>query len=180
MTQIFFDKNGVISLGTNSKEKDLTPSGRIIINGRSKDDRCDVCGRHMSELTPFGGPGDPLVGDFSGELLVKKFRPEGPYNEEAEKAWEEYEKEFPSKVISEQLIADGIRDVKFEKREDPLPWFTAKFGEGKGEELYWAGQLYSGVGASWECRDCAVLDLDEYFEKLSQLEEAHSSEPNYA
>jgi rubredoxin len=168
---MFFDENGVISLGAVSKEEDLTPTGRIIINGPPKDGRCDVCGRHMSELIPFGGAGDPLVGDFSGELLVKKFRPAGPYNKEAVKAWEEYEKEFPLKIISEQPIADGIRDVKFEKREDPLPWFIAKFGEDKGEELYWAGLAYDQVGASWECRDCAVLDLDEYFEKLKELRE---------
>jgi hypothetical protein len=169
MTQMFFEKNGVISLGAVSKEEDLTPNGRIIINGPPKDGRCDVCGRHMSELTPFGGPGDPLVGDFSGELLVKKFRPAGPYDEEAMKAWEEYEKEFPLKIISEQPIADGISHIEYEKLAEPLHWFIAKFGKNKGEKLYWVGLAYGQVDPSWECRDCAVLDLDQYFEKLKEL-----------
>jgi hypothetical protein len=32
--------------------------------------RCDCCGKHMSELKPYGKAGDPLVGDLNGELLV--------------------------------------------------------------------------------------------------------------
>jgi hypothetical protein len=35
---------------------------------------CDVCGRPTATLRPFGGPGDPLVGDFSGCRLVKMYR----------------------------------------------------------------------------------------------------------
>ena len=171
MTQMFFDMNGVISLGAVSKEEDLTPKGRIIINGPPKDGRCDVCGRHMSELAPFGGPGDPLVGDFSGELLVKKYRRFGPYDEEAVKAWEEYEK------LGE---LDDKREVEFPKmKRNPLLWFIAKFGKDKGKELFLAGMAYGQVGSSWECRDCAVLDLDEYFEKLSQIEEADLSGSNH-
>jgi hypothetical protein len=179
MTQIFFNKNGVISLEAVSKEEDLIPTGRIIINCPPRDGRCDVCGRHMSELTPFGGPGDPLVGDFSGELLVKKFKPAGPYNGEAMKAWEEYEEECPMVVKSERPVADGISHIEYEEREEPLHWFIATFGNDKGQELYLAGLAYSQVGPSWECRDCSVLDLDEYFEKLSQIKEADLSGPNY-
>ena len=41
----------------------------------SDDNRCDCCGRHVRELKPFGGPGDPLVGDFTGKYLVKHYRP---------------------------------------------------------------------------------------------------------
>ena len=41
------------------------------------------------QLKPFGGPGDPLVGDFSGAYLIKKWRPDGPYHEEAESALSE-------------------------------------------------------------------------------------------
>jgi hypothetical protein len=147
MTRIFFNENGVIIPSAISKEEDLKLTGRIIINAPPEDGRCDVCGRHISELKPFGGPGDPLVGDFTGEFLVKRGRPAGPYDEEAEKAWDEAEKAT---------------------HDDPLPWFIAKFGKEKGEDLYWAGQLYGCVGKSWECRDCIVLDLDEYFEKIKK------------
>jgi rubredoxin len=45
-----------------------------LINPPPEDHRCEVCGRHVSELKPFGGAGDPLVGDFTGAFLVKKFR----------------------------------------------------------------------------------------------------------
>jgi hypothetical protein len=148
MTQMFFDENEVIGLGAVSKEEDL------------KDGRCDVCGRHMSELTPFGGPGDPLTGDFTGELLVKRWRHTGPYDEEAEKAWEEARKEIP-------------------EMEDELPWFIEKFGEEKGNALFWAGILYGSTVASYECRDCVVLDFDEYFKKVSQIEEADLSGSNH-
>jgi hypothetical protein len=51
---------------------------------------------------------------------------------------------------------------------DPLPWFIDKYGQEKGERLYWSGQAYGCIGASWECRDCIVLDLDEYFVKVAQ------------
>ena len=44
------------------------------VNPPPADGRCECCGTHMSELKPFGGSGDPLVGDFTGALLVKKFR----------------------------------------------------------------------------------------------------------
>jgi len=46
----------------------------VRINPPPSDERCECCGRHVSELKPFGGPGDPLVGDFSGALLAKHFR----------------------------------------------------------------------------------------------------------
>jgi hypothetical protein len=87
MTQKLFEGNGVISLGAISKEEDLTPTHRISISGPPADGRCNVCGKHITELKPFGGPGDPLVGDFTGELLVKTWRSAGPYDEEAEKQW---------------------------------------------------------------------------------------------
>jgi len=74
----------------------------VRINPPPSDGRCECCRRHVSELKPFGGPGDPLVGDFSGALLVKHFR--------------------------------------------------CICGEGQ-------------VDASWECRDCFVLD-DEEFRKI--------------
>lgn len=167
-------------LDTVNNQEDLKrPTGTIRINPPPEDGRCEVCGRHINELKPFGGRSNPLVGDFTGALLIKKFRPAGPYNEEAVKAWEGYEKECQVVVKSEQPIADGINHIEYEEREEPLHWFIAKFGKNKGEELYWMGLAYGQVGASWECRDCFVLELDKYFEKLSQIKEADLSGPNY-
>ena len=54
------------------------PSGSLIINGPPDHGCCNICNRHISELEPFGGPGDPCVGDFSGMKLLKKFREELP------------------------------------------------------------------------------------------------------
>ena len=103
MTEKLIDKNGVISLGSIDKEKDLKPEPGININPPPPSGRCECCRKHISELRPFGGPGDPLVGDFTGEYLVK-----------------------------------GWRD----------------FG--------------GCVCSTWECRDCFVLNEDEFLEKLKQ------------
>jgi hypothetical protein len=148
MTQILFASNGLVSLGAVNKEEDLKPRG-LSINPPPEDGRCDVCGRPMSELKPYGGPGDPLVGDFSGELLVKRWRRDAPYDAEAEEAWKRAEE-----MTNEEA--------------DPLPWFIANYGEDEGQRLYWAGQFHGSIGKSWECRDCIVLDEGEYFEQLAK------------
>jgi hypothetical protein len=46
------------------------------------------CGKHISELKQFGGPGDPLVGDFRGAKLVKTFRQEFPNYAQVGASWE--------------------------------------------------------------------------------------------
>jgi len=48
------------------------------INPPPMNKRCECCGRHIKDLKPFGGKGDPLVGDFKGALLVKTFRESVP------------------------------------------------------------------------------------------------------
>ena len=48
------------------------------INPPPADERCCICRRHVDELPPFGGAGDPLVGDFSGAKLVKHWREDMP------------------------------------------------------------------------------------------------------
>jgi len=150
MVTKIFDNNGIVSFDSISSEDDLKLRPRININPPPSDGRCDCCGRHMGELKPFGKAGDPLVGDFEGALLIKKFRPDGPYDEKAEKAWDKAEK---------HLADAGCKD------KDPLEWLIKKYGKEKGEKFYWSSQAYGQVGKSWECRDCAVLDSDEYFEK---------------
>lgn len=140
------------------KEEELQQIGRFPINPSPNDGRCDVCGKHISELNPFGGSGNPLLGNFSGALLVKRWRPEGPYNPEAEKARKEAEKEVP----------DG---------EDPLPWFVSKYGEEKGNRLYGSAVLYNDYSRpSWECRNCVCLGTNGYFEVIDKRLEENTSE----
>ncbi len=142
------------SLGAVSKEEDLKKGG---INPPPPDGRCDVCGRHISELKPFGGADDPLEGDFTGELLVKQWRPLGPYNEEALEAAEEAKKALKAAPRNKPL-----------ESKDVLEWYISRYGKERGEGLYYAVSAWDCVGASWMCRDCIILEDDEYFEKLNQ------------
>ena len=151
MSEIIIKRKGLTSLGSVESEEDLKPRPGINLNAPPEDDRCDCCGRHISELKPYGGPGDPLVGDFTGALLIKKFRPDGPYDEEAEKAFEEAEKRY-------------WRD----DFDHPLGWLIDKYGKEKTMEMYDAICLNGSVGESWECRDCVVLNVNEYHEKQNQ------------
>jgi hypothetical protein len=141
MATKFFENNGKISLATIASEQDLPPKvGIINMNPPPQDGRCECCGRHLSELKPFGKAGDPLVGDFDGALLVKRWRPDGPYDEDHG--------------------GDGF--------EDPLNWLISEYGEKKGTKFYWKAQFHDSIGKSWECRDCIVLDEAEYFAIMSQ------------
>jgi hypothetical protein len=118
-------------------------------------DSCEVCGKHTSKLKPFGGRGDPLLDEFRGEFLIITWRPAGPYDEEAQSAWEEAEKAIAN--------THGSNDL--------LRWFTAKYGKQKGKKLYDKGLAYRSLSPSSECRDCIVLDEDDYFEKLAQRDQ---------
>ena len=53
-------------------------SQQVHINPPPRDEKCECCGKHIKDLKPFGGHGDPLVGDFKGALLVKTFREDVP------------------------------------------------------------------------------------------------------
>ncbi len=53
---------------------------KVWINAPPDDLRCEICHKHVDVLEPFGGAGDPLVGDFAGAKLVKKFREDLPGN----------------------------------------------------------------------------------------------------
>lgn len=156
MTQILFQEDWVISLGAIGKEENWKQTGCFIINPPPPDGRCEVCGRHLRELKPFGGPGDPLVGDFSDELLVKTFRPDFPLPDEIREVNKRAKKE------------ESIRS-----KDDFESWLIANYSEDERkrlDEIYemWQETGLNQVGKSWECRDCIVLDNDEYFEKLRQ------------
>jgi len=108
---------------------------------------CHVCGKHISQLKPFGGPGDPLVGDFEGQLLVKTYRSVSPVDEEAEKALAGFEEE------------PGYEG-------DLHAWLISKYGKEKGEQFYEYERSGRIIDKSWECRDCILLDNNEYFKKI--------------
>jgi len=55
----------------------LMPSTGTIVRPPPGDLRCEVCQRPPGELSPFGGPGNPLSGDYSGAVLVKRRRTKG-------------------------------------------------------------------------------------------------------
>jgi hypothetical protein len=149
MSQKIIEGNGIVSSTNVDCEKDLRPQPGININSPPPwEEICDCCLRNISELKPFGGPGDPLAGDFTGRYFVKKYRPAGPYDEKYERLFKEAES---------RCEEEGFTDV--------FKYLKNKYGEEEGENIFiWAEFFYS-VGSSWECRDCFVLDDDEYFKK---------------
>lgn len=124
----------------NNGKNDLKTKPNVIVYPLPDYAECHCCGRHISELTPFDGK-------FEGSLLIRRYRREAPYSEEAEKAVDE----------AEEHCCNGGR---------PMDWMIAKYGKKKGEILYMMGQGSSTVGSSWECRDCIFLAEADYFEKL--------------
>ena len=111
---------------------------KLAINPPPIDRKCQRCGKHTSELKPFGKEGDPLVGNFEGALLVKTFR---AMNEEVDDELD--------KILSEyQNLGDG--------EGDNISELETKYGKEKVEQAFFYDQLSNTVEASWECRDCIV------------------------
>ena len=127
-------------------EDDLKLRPGTNLNPPPSDGRCHCCEKHISQLKPFGKAGDPLVGDFDGAYLVKKFRPDAPYCK-----------------LSEEAMLEA------EKHADPTAWLIEKYGEKEAEMISLRVDAHGSVGKSWECRDCAILDENEYFEIRSKL-----------
>jgi hypothetical protein len=115
------------------------------------DFKCNCCKRHILELRPFGGPGDPLDGDFTGSLLVKTRRSFGPYVEEAEKAVRKAERCYKS---------DGY--------DNYFDWMIDEYGKEEADRFDSAHFCYHDSLPRWECRDCIVLDTNKYHEKLDR------------
>ena len=55
----------------------LMPTNLTIVRPPPGDLRCEVCRRSPDEVKRYGGPGDPLEGDYSGAILVKRQRSRG-------------------------------------------------------------------------------------------------------
>jgi len=127
------------------------------------DGKCDCCGKHIRELKPFGGPGDPLEDDYTGALLVKSCAPCGPYIDEVEKAFQEAERYYKS---------DGF--------ENNWDWLIDKYGEEKFKAFDYAHFYHHHPTSCWECRDCVILNMDEYSEILKRkLEKKGYQKPYY-
>jgi len=122
----------------------------IHINPPPRDRKCECCGRHTSELRPFGKAGDPLVGDFDGVLLLKNFRAMTWHREE----WDDILKEVYEQCRNTESWEDFESDL------------IKQVGEEKAQELLSYDQAVNTVSASWECRDCFILYGKEFFTKL--------------
>lgn len=97
---------------------------------------CYRCNKDSNELKPFGGPGDPLVGNFTGQKLVKTFRAlyEGPDIEKYEN-------------ILNKLDSTASNILELEN----------EFGKEEVDNAFNYDQAKSTIGSSWECRDCIIL-----------------------
>jgi hypothetical protein len=111
----------------------------ISINPPPSDRRCEKCGKHVSELKPFGGPGDPLVGDFTGTLLLKNYRSmyEG-------QPIEEYEK----------ILSEVAYDI--DNQTDNIKELEDKYGKELLDKVITYDQICNTISASWECRNCFI------------------------
>jgi len=135
------------------------PPVKIHINPPPQDKRCERCGRHISELKPFGGAGDPLVGDFSGALLIKTFRSMADFTEK------EHEKDPElKKNLEEMRVLDGrFGEIMYKggistgiEYEQVREIMVKEIGEEKMNQLDGFMELNGTVSASWECRDCVI------------------------
>ena len=108
----------------------------FIINPPPRNRKCERCDKHISELKPFGGKGDPLVGDFTGVFLIKRFRPlhEGEPIEKFELILAEYELESDDKNIELEI----------------------KYGKTEIEKALLYDEAKHLISASWECRECII------------------------
>jgi len=111
---------------------------------------CTCCGKHLSELKPFGKAGDPLIRDCNGELLVRTYRTFRHYHEEVEKALDEAKK---NGIDTYQ----GIEE-----------WLIDKYGKEKGENLIFLFYEATVTDKFFLCRDCIVLDEKEFFEVIDK------------
>lgn len=136
------------------KNKKTRPIG-IKDNPTGEDFRCECCLRHIDELKPFKGPEAPYIGNLKGYKLVRTGRCDFP------------EYELPSKY-SDYVIKGRINDEQK---------FIEKFGQAE------FNIVYSGLGGAFDivskyllCRDCFLLDREQFCEKCHESYEKHKRE----
>jgi len=103
--------------------------------------RCDVCLKPKEELKPF---------DENGTLLFKNYRPRHVLSKRQRKIVEEYKN---------YLKDFGIEDLE-DKRA--LNIIIQKFDE-KGRSLLCLEVDSGWIEKYWECKDCVVLDDENYY-----------------
>jgi hypothetical protein len=148
MKEIIFDNNEVKSLGSTECEEDEVLGSSPHISLSPEDGRCECCGRHISELEPFGKGKDESGFETEGRYLVKTWRPLGVYDDEAETAIEE---------AFQSYAEDGY--------EDWWAWMIGKHGKEKAEFLFELSDAYHTIDGEWVCRDCINLDQETYYDK---------------
>lgn len=115
---------------------------KLHINPSPQDRKCECCKKHMNDIKPFGKEGDPLVGNFEGVKLLKNFRVMLP------RSMVKYD-------IDKYMNNDVFDEEKFIKEN----------GKEELERFWMAEQLSSTIEASWECRDCFILNENDYYKK---------------
>jgi hypothetical protein len=154
MGTILIDEDGKFSLASVDCAFDLARRvGVCNLNPPPMDGRCECCGRHISELRPFGKVRHPIFGEVKGALLIKRWRKLQPHDAR------------PKIVHGEMFVKWPAGTIL----ENGMKYLIEQSGDGQAKEI----RLYhfSGehkVGSSWECRDCIDLDEDDYLEKLRQ------------
>jgi hypothetical protein len=61
---------------------------------------------------------------------------------------------------------EAIKFYEADSYADPEEWLTNKYGKDEGSRLYLSAVACTSTFASWECRDCIVLNENDYFERL--------------
>ena len=103
MKEIFINENGCISLGSIGCEQDLELGPGTNLNPPPEDGRCECCGRHISQLKPFGRVDHLIYGNLEGELLVKTWRRTLSRPDEGVlKIMEEFDPEKAKKMLIEK------------------------------------------------------------------------------
>jgi hypothetical protein len=152
MAEILIQKNGTVSLGSVESEEDLKPRPGCNINPPPSDGRCECCGRHIKDLKPFGEQGVPSGGNFNSPYLMTKIRPAGPYDQEAENLYRVWFENCESAEEYSRRDAELVR----------------KYGEKEVDRVTIRAETAMLTWPSRECRDCFILDDDEYFAKLRE------------
>lgn len=123
------------------------PKVQLSINPLPKDGKCNCCGKHINNLRAFD-KSDEFV---NGAKLVKNFRTMAmPVIDER---YIKIEKEYAEKDY------EGFEEALFE------------IFAGSTETMLLRAHLSDTIEASWECRDCFILDDKDYFKtKFGDLE----------